>query len=282
MGTSGSPSVSTVDPTSPGSTDDITCGVLAQRSLVALRKFLPRAVFSTSGNPPLYSAGKYFYDFNGNGHDDSATPYVLHGHECLVFFLGGIPSPSSLPLTTATTFGMSGFGKDPTNPFYNNIPGAVMSSSNRQPPYFEFNTGRLFLDPNGVYAGTTNLVGVPAYYDSLGSDPPTGGGTNINFYAYFSAYGNGSYDANDVNFSFESDPNGLSPIGLTFQYGVTPYTSPSPNPYTTTLSTTLTNAATPASTGTTSVTFQKAQTFQIISSGLTGSTASEGSTLPER
>ena len=263
---------STVDPTSP-STGDITVGQLAQRTLIAMRKFFPRTVFSTTGNPPLYSSGKYFYDFNGNGLDDSATPYVLHGHECLVFFLGGIPSPSTVPVSTSTTFGMSGFGKDPTNPFYNNITGATMSSSNRQPPFFEFNTGRLFIDPNNVMLGTTppTLVGIPAYYDSLGNPPPTSGGaTDINFYAYFSGYGNGSYDANDVNFSFESDPSGVSPISLTFQYGITTYTSPSPNPYTTTLSTTLTAAATPVSTGTTTVTFQKAQTYQIFSSGADG------------
>jgi prepilin-type N-terminal cleavage/methylation domain-containing protein len=256
-----------VDPTSPdftaaAATNDISLGQLAQRTLIAMRKFFPRTVFSTTGNPPLYSQGKVFYDFNGNGLDDSATPYVLHGHECLVFFLGGIPQPSTLPITTGTTFGMTGFGKDPTNPFFNNITGAVMSSSNRQPPLFEFNTGRLFIDPNG-------LSGMPAYYDSLGNQPPTGpGGTDINFYTYFSSYGNSSYDANDVNFAFESDTSGLSPISLIFQYGNQAYASPSPNPYTTTLSTT--HTSTGAASGSATVTYQKAQTFQILSSGADG------------
>jgi prepilin-type N-terminal cleavage/methylation domain-containing protein len=258
------------DPDSPAN-NDITVGQLAQRTLIAMRKFFPRVVFTTTGTagPPLYVAGKVFYDFNGNGLDDSATPYVLHGHECLVFFLGGIPQPSTLPITTSTTFGMTGFGKDPTNPFFNNITGANMSSSNRQPPFFEFNTGRLFVDPNTVMSGTTTLVGIPGYYDSLGNEPPIGpGGTNINFYAYFSGYGNGSYDANDVNFAFESGPNGVSPIELLFQYGTITYKSPSPNPYTTTLSTTMTAAG--AASGTATVTYQKAQTFQIISSGADG------------
>jgi prepilin-type N-terminal cleavage/methylation domain-containing protein len=255
----------TFDPTSPAG-NDITVGQLAQRTLVAMRKFFPRVVFSTTGNPPLFNGTSYWYDFNGNGQYD-ATPYVLHGHECLVFFLGGIPTPSIAPVTAANystvTFGMSGFGKDPTNPFYNNLPGAAaMYSGNRQPPSFEFNTNRLFIDPNG-------LSGIPGYYDTLANEPPGGGGSSgINFYVYFSGYGNGSYDANDVNFASETEPNGLSPIALVFQHGITTYVSASPNPYTTTLSTTLT--PTGASTGTTTVTFQKAQTYQIISSGADG------------
>jgi type II secretory pathway pseudopilin PulG len=270
IGSNVSLSVSGFDKESPVG-NDITVGQLAQRTLIAMRKFFPRVAFTTTGTPPLFSATTHWYDFNGNGVYD-ATPYVLHGHECLVFFLGGIPSPSTLPVTANSTFGMSGFGKDPTNPFYNNIaldprltPPApnAMYSGNRQPPLFEFNTGRLFIDPNGT-------SGVPGYFDSLGNDPPTGGGTNINFYAYFSGYGNGTYDANDVNFSFESDPSGTHPIALVFQYGNATYASPSPNPYTTTLSTTLTTASPPVSTGTTTVTFQKAQTFQILSSGVDG------------
>jgi prepilin-type N-terminal cleavage/methylation domain-containing protein len=246
------------DPTSPGTgVGDITCGQLAQRSVAAIRKFWPRV----TTNVTLTNT---WYDFNGNGLID--PPYVLHGHECLVFFLGGIPTPSSLPATgsvfaVGSRFGMSGFGKDPTNPFSNNIISNRMYSGNRQSPLFEFNAGRLFLDPNG-------LSGIPGYYDSLSSDPPTGSNSNINFYAYFNAYGNSAYDANDVNFSFESDPSGNSPIALTFQHGSATYLSVSPNPYTATLSTTATSTGT--STGTAIVTFQKAQTYQIISSGVDG------------
>ena len=55
-----------------------------------------------------------WYDFNGNG-VHGTQPYILQGHECLVFFLGGIP------LQTASGYGMTGFGKDPTNPFTNNL-----------------------------------------------------------------------------------------------------------------------------------------------------------------
>ncbi len=51
------------------------------------------------------------------------------------------------------------------------------------------------------------MPGIPGYYDTLNNGPPLGigsGSNTINFYAYFSAYGNGNYDPNDVNF-FEAD-----------------------------------------------------------------------------
>ncbi len=115
-------------------------------------------------------------------------PYILHGHECLVFFLGGIPYQD--PATGV--FGMTGFGKDPVNPFTNSLAADSryggnpnpMYSANRQSPSFEFNGGRLFLDPNNVtnLNGTTS-PGVPGYYDSLTSNPPqSAGGRSISTY----------------------------------------------------------------------------------------------------
>lgn len=277
--------LSSIPDTESPTGNDITVGQLAQRTLVAMRKFWPRVVFATSPNSPNPVNGTTsWYDFNGNGLLDA--PYILHGHECLTFFLGGVPSPTALPASgsvfvAASTFGMSGFGKDPTNPFSNNIvsdtrlttPGPnPMYNPNRQPPLFEFNAGRLFLDPNG-------LSGIPGYYDSLGTDPPTSGSgsASINFYAYFSAYGNSAYDANDVNFSFESDPNGLSPIALAFQHSGTTYLSPSPNPYTSTLSTTISTSG--ASTGTSVVTFQKCRLIRSSHPGSMGFTESGANTL---
>ena len=45
----------------------------------------------------------------------------------LVFFLGGIPlqNPLTLPAGVTPTFGMTGFGKDPVNPFTNSVVGPV-------------------------------------------------------------------------------------------------------------------------------------------------------------
>lgn len=249
-----------LDPTSPG-TGDITLGQLAQRSVAAIRKFWPRV--STVSAP-----ANQWYDFNGNGIADT-TPYVLHGHECLVFFLGGVCSPSITPVTSANastvTFGMVGFDKSPTNPFTNNIVGNSMYSANRQPPYFEFNPGRLYADPN-------SLTGMPGYYDSLGNATPLAGGSSMNYYAYFSAYGNNSYDPNDVNFT-ETDQTGSGPISLSYSVafplynGVTPDVSYACNPYTSTLTEvySTTNKGGPPS-----VTYQNPQTFQILSSGFDG------------
>ena len=89
----------------------------------------------------------------------------------------------------------------------------------------------------------------------------------LNFYAYFSAYGNAGYDPNDVNIP-EIDGLGNGPIGLGFQtafpvnLGVNFCSSFSPNPYTASLT-----IGVPAGTP---ITFQNPQSFQIISSGLDG------------
>lgn len=262
-----------------GGTGDITIGQLATRTLSAMRRFWPKVQFSTNGSPPPNIAngnGNYFYDFNGNGVLDP-YPYVLEGHECLVFFLGGIPLPNPIPTATGgysteTTFAMTGFGQDPTNPFTNSINGSPMYNANRRTPLFAFNPGRLFLDPSNI-SNNRGYTGMPGYVDSINNGAPsigTGQGP-VGFYAYFSAYGNGNYDPNDVNF-YEVDNNMSGPIELIYNvhfptYGTSPVgsvylaTSPSPNPYTSTLT---------AGTTSGTISFQQPQTFQIISSGSDG------------
>jgi general secretion pathway protein G len=243
---------------------DITAGQLVQRSLAALRKFFPSVTFSTAGR--VFAANStQWYDFNGNGVFDGH--YILSGHECLVFFLGGIPQ------ITASGFGMSGFAKNPSNPFVN-----TNVTTNRQVPFFEFNNGRLALDPYAAarYPNGLGLVApqMPGYLDSLGNVPPTGNaGEPINFYAYFNAYGNGGYDPNDVNFP-ETDVSGVgSPIGLSFHVAFPVFVagtntstsgSPAPNPYTSALTAPF-NGNVPLAT-----TYLNPQSFQIISSGIDG------------
>jgi prepilin-type N-terminal cleavage/methylation domain-containing protein len=266
-----------------GGTGDITVGQLATRTIQAFRRFWPKVQLSTSGVPPniANSAANgtytYYYDFNGNGVCDQ-NAYILQGHECLVFFLGGIPLANPLTYSDpgSVTFGMTGFGSDPTNPFSNSVVGSSMYNTNRASPLYQFNPGRLFLDPSNITNGGVS-PGIPGYYDTLNNGPPIGVGTGsstISFFAYFSAYGNGNYDPNDVNF-YESDQNLQGPISL--QYYVSfPTTagtvaagngmaylavSPSPNPYTSTAT---------AGTQSGTVTYQSPQTFQIISSGVDG------------
>ena len=184
---------------------------------------------------------------------------------------------------------MTGFGKDPANPFTNSIATDInyagnsnpMYSPNRQSPMYEFNGGRLFLDPNNPSVALNGLSspGIPGYYDTLGNSPPPDvpvgtfpplGNSTLSFYVYFSGYGNGVFDANDVNFHTEADGNALGPIGLNFQHAGKVYFSLYPNPYTTT--STITTSGT--------VTFQKAQTFQIFSSGRDGYYGVGGQFIP--
>ena len=171
-------------------------------------------------------------------------------------------------VNSSGSYGLSGFSKDPTNPFTSII---SPFGTNRSPSLFEFVPSRLFADPNDTYGS-----GIPGYYDSLGSQP--GGPSSLNFYAYFSAYGNGNYDPNDVNFGgnnptgyHELDANNSGPIGLHYQVtfpilgstnNVNIASSPAPNPYTSSL--TIAGTATPT------VTYLNAQSFQIISSGIDG------------
>src|SRR5271157_699400 len=239
-------------------TGDITYAQLGQRSIAAMRKFFPRVTFN------LGTATSNWYDFNGDGSQvvgsTTTQSYILQGHECLVFFLGGIPQPNG-----SGGYAASGFGKDPTNPFTNNLVGQPGYSGNRQAPLFEFVSNRLVLDPSNPSVGLGLAAPqIPGYLDSLGNPTPTGNlGDPINFYAYFSAYGNNGYDPNDVNFA-ENDVNGNSPIGLghnvAFPLTTPPCISAGPNPYTSSLTTP----------GTGLPTFLNPQSFQIISSGIDG------------
>jgi general secretion pathway protein G len=252
---------------------DISVAQLAQRSIAALRKFFPRMAISTNGSNPLIPNGvgalTGWYDFNGNGTLDT-TPYVLDGRECLVFFLGGVPN------YTAAGFagGMSGFSRNPQNPFLNNIIGNVNFSNNRATPFFEFAGNRLVFLPEEL-SGTKTPTGIPGYGDSNSTT------LNPNFYAYFSAYGGSNYDPNDVNAyepgnpsSFEMDVNG-NPISLNFLVNFPVLTgppnvtsSPAPNPYTNSITTAAVSYFTPNS-------------FQILSPGADAHYGTGGQYTPD-
>ncbi|MCA1686384.1 MAG: hypothetical protein LC745_10500, partial [Planctomycetia bacterium] len=246
--------------------NDVSVGQLYQRTVTAFHKVWPRVQFGNGAAAPGVNGTTVFFDFNGNGlYDDTlkspgTTSYFLQGHQCLVFFLGGIPQPD--PNNPGRFLGVAGFGKNPQNPFSNNVVGAAMYNGNRTPPLFEFNAGRL---QPVLGSGGTPVNGMPGYTDSLGSSttvPPQ------NFYAYFSTNNGSGYDPNDVNVlnNPETDSKGTA-IALAFSTSFPVVTSsggvvspgatlsPSPNPYTS------------GSSAGASVGFLNPQTFQIISPG---------------
>ncbi|MFO0889274.1 MAG: prepilin-type N-terminal cleavage/methylation domain-containing protein [Isosphaeraceae bacterium] len=265
-------------PLGPG---DISVGQLAQRSLAALRKFFPKVTLSTSG--PVFASGSLrWYDFNGNGVPDG--PYILQGHQCLVFFLGGIPSAP-----TSEGISMTGFGKDPANPFTNSITGHSNYSGNRQAPLFEFAPSRLVPDPYIPYpSGVVNQLTlipsqIPGYFDSLGNTL----GDQINFYAYFSSYGNSGYDPNDVNFPETDTFGAAAALAFKVAFPVVPPAvtgvagtagSPAPNPYTSTATIPVNPQAVPTGAP---PTYYNPQTFQIISAGADGQYGLGGQYTPE-
>jgi general secretion pathway protein G len=215
---------------------DITYGQLAERSVRYLRKFFPRAIFSTTG--PIYNASGW-HDFNGNATLET-EPYLLEGHECLVFFLGGIPSFSGS--------GVTGFAKNPVNPFAGDSPNPAVGTTNRMPALFEFRPERLVQD---------DADGIPGYLDPYatpGSAPTEG---NTRFFLYFYGYGNNAYDPNDVNSIFE-------PLPKQFVTSTGVMASPGPNPYTS-------GPAVPAGAATVAFSrFVNPDAFQIISAGADG------------
>lgn len=224
---------------------DLTYGELAQRSLRYLRKFFPKAQYSSTSTPPSTINATNWHDFNGNGTLDT-LPIYLEGHECLVFFLGGIPNNAG----GGTISGMVGFGRNTANPFVGDVnaypAGSVMAklASSHDDPLFAFAPDRL-----GDEFGDGDRM--PGYVDTLGIENPQ----RPPFYVYFSAYGNNGYDPNDVNL-FDADDT-LPIIKCNFGVQSTNVReSAAPNPYTgnATFST-----RTPA--------YLNPDSFQIISSG---------------
>ena len=253
-----------LDPTGKIPTD-ISGLQLANRTVNAMRKFWPRAPFTIGGVLDGTSTldpgfGKLWFDFNGNGVAEitaSATPLYLQGHECLVFFLGGIP----LTINNGQ-ISVIGFDKNPINPFTNGlINSGAMYSANRNPPFFPFDGGRL-----NYTNGSSSQI--PGYLDSLRSQP-----AKQNFYAYFSTNNGSGYDPNDMNVKNDADFDNTgtqvalqfcAPLAIPAQTGQSQRTlSFSPNPYT--MGSTVPNMSlnqTPA--------YINAQSYQIISPGTDG------------
>lgn len=164
-------------------------GALAPETKAVLRKMFPQ-INLTAGSPieaSLATAGLWGEE--------------LKGIEAMVFFLGGVrrhedtdgdgsldpgedvDGSGALNLTDE----LVGFSKNPANPFAQPAPG----QSNRIPPAFDFDTGRLFASPDG-----SNVAANPAplvYRDRLATTLP---------YVYASTAATGSYRAADFPSGF--------------------------------------------------------------------------------
>jgi general secretion pathway protein G len=212
----------TADATQVNGTSDVTFGDLNARTVRALRKYWPRANAYLGGGAMVNPAGSATPSgWNGTGNAGGFV--VLQGHECLVFFLGGIPQ--QVTTSAGVGYGVTGFNRDPANPFN------FVANAPRTTPLFEFAPQRL-VDTDGDH--------YPSYLDPLSSTPNVVLGQPGLPYAYFSAYGNNGYDPNDDNSSVAETDDATNPVTRPFTVnfivggpgGTHTSVSPSPNPYT--------------------------------------------------
>ncbi|MCX7408729.1 MAG: type II secretion system protein [Planctomycetales bacterium] len=133
------------------------------RSKGLIRQIWPQFDFTYAA--PAFTSNQI--DINGDGvFAPVASPINLSQGECLVFFLGGMPSG-----TLATGFSVTGFSQNPLAPFV---------SSGRRVSLYEFTVR--FSDVNGN--------GMPEYLD------PLPGQTNP--YLYFSSYDGAGYRGSEL------------------------------------------------------------------------------------
>lgn len=109
-------------------------------------------------------------DINGDG--DTNDTLILHGGECLVFFLGGLPVPDASQ--TPKRFSLLGFSKNPQDPF------SRAADANRDKAAYDFDSSR-FVDVDND--------GMPEFLDSFpGQRRPL---------VYFSSYDGSGYRLED-------------------------------------------------------------------------------------
>lgn len=130
--------------------------------------------------PRLFGSSTVTVDWNNNGSVDADQ--ILEGDQCLVFFLGGIPSlGGTVPSTAGGIPTCLGFSSDPANPA-NFGPGVQVKQSS-----YEFDSSRL------VYKASPSAnihSAAPLYFSYLDKYGTANAGqiTAGRPYAYFSAY----------------------------------------------------------------------------------------------
>jgi prepilin-type N-terminal cleavage/methylation domain-containing protein len=149
-----------------GYVNPATADYLDQESWAYLKKLFPKIPTPMAAVP---NPGSVAIDWNGNGQVDGAVD--LEGHQCLIFFLGGIPAYNPNNVT--------GFSTNPSNP--------ATPGGDRIGPFFrDFKSDRLTIiatPPLNTNVSITNgtQAGGAGYFSYL--DPWL-----VNPYAYFSAY----------------------------------------------------------------------------------------------
>ena len=201
------------------------------RSMGIIRQIWPQFDFTYSAYP-----GNQI-DINGDGvytGDGFTNPSVgaiyLSGSECLVFFLGGVPSTVYQNPTNTTNPGPlllggapAGFSTNPADPIGVTVSGTgtatirTVVGTNRD-RYTEFDAGRLvLLKPPITPAGQPHTMN--AYLDTLpGQLMP---------YLYLSSYGGTGYD---VAHELPAGPAGNQTFVDVYRQGPSGFTSPSPSP----------------------------------------------------
>jgi prepilin-type N-terminal cleavage/methylation domain-containing protein len=129
---------------------------LRARSLTALNQIFPRLSSNWAGanNPPIDWSGGVAPGVPQGG-------IILQGDQCLVFFLGGIPTASG---------GVNGFSTNPSNP--------TQVSGDRINPFYEFQGSQLYQRGCLTPGGQTVTAPFASYKDAWGQQP----------YLYFSSY----------------------------------------------------------------------------------------------
>jgi prepilin-type N-terminal cleavage/methylation domain-containing protein len=113
-------------------------------------------------------------DWNGDGKIDKKNKIRLEGDQCLVFFLGGIPTP---PGSTAN--GVTGWSTNPRDP------AMPTQTAGRVSPFFEFPGDRLYDRGNAKPPAPSGPAGFFSFADPFGK----AAGQPKQPYAYFSNYG---------------------------------------------------------------------------------------------
>jgi prepilin-type N-terminal cleavage/methylation domain-containing protein len=172
---------------------------LAVDSLAFLTRIFPKMVNQPWGQlpngQPLYGDPTYPFTYNNpgiplanqfvdwNGDKTHSLPVILEGDQCLVFFLGGIPAPSTasvgsiLPNTPPACLG---FAADDHNP-------ANANSTDRIGPLYDFNSSRLVvLPPQAINPFRSTFF--YSYLDTYGTSDGFGTLVSGMPYAYFSTY----------------------------------------------------------------------------------------------